>query len=348
MNSAMLFSVVICTRNRAAYLDTCLRSVVAQTAAAPDAEAIVVDNGSSDRTSAVADRFRQAAGVRYVQESIVGLSQARNTGARAARGVYVAYVDDDAVIGAQWLDSARQVLRTAIPGPVWFGGPIELAWSQPAPAWLSEDLQECLGRLRLGEAARWLGPQERLGGGNSFFDRRVLLELGGFDVRLGRKSGRLLSGEETQLQRRMEAAGHRLYYHPGIVLHHHVPPDRLRSAFFYRRYFWGGVTDCTIRRTLQQAGIAGHADPLPAAADHRGGESSRRARIFGSVRHAIGLSPQYRERVRGRIYLAYAAGYLSALVGLWGRSGPPGGDEAIRPAAADSRAAQEPGASREP
>ena len=82
------------------------------------------------------------------------------------------------------------------------------------------------------------------------YQKERLNAVGGFDERLGRIGGRLLSGEETQIQKRIEAQGGYLYYHPEISVRHFVPKERSRPGWFYRRYFWGGRTDYIISKTL--------------------------------------------------------------------------------------------------
>ena len=89
----MKFSVVIATRNRAAFLDGALASLRAQIGA-PEIEAIVVDNGSSDDTSAVATRH--GAGVLF--EAQPNRALARNAGIAAATGEIVLFIDDDVVL----------------------------------------------------------------------------------------------------------------------------------------------------------------------------------------------------------------------------------------------------------
>ena len=307
--SAPFVTVIICTRNRARLLDHCLASVLRQTVPREHYEVLVVDNGSSDDTAAVC-AAQAAAGVRRILEPVVGLSRARNSGWREAKGEVVGYLDDDGQAVEGWLAGALAAFRDVQPTPAWAGGPIDLDWHVPPPAWLDTSLQECLGALDLGDRPRWLASYERLGGGNSFFSRALLMDMGGFDERLGRVNNLLLSGEETQLQRRIEARGGRLYYHPGIRMRHDVPAERVQPAFFYRRYYWGGITDAVIRRTLREH-LPGAADTaLPTAQSHdeaRPGATLRRA-----VRHVLaagGLAARA-ERIRGRIYLAYVLGTL--------------------------------------
>jgi glycosyltransferase involved in cell wall biosynthesis len=89
----MKISVVVATRNRAALLDGALRSLRAQVGA-PALEAIVVDNGSTDDTRAVAAAHDAV----YVHEPEPNRALARNRGVAQASGSVVLFVDDDVVL----------------------------------------------------------------------------------------------------------------------------------------------------------------------------------------------------------------------------------------------------------
>src|SRR5207244_7038715 len=65
----------------------------------PNFEAIVVDDGSTDATAAIASDFD----VHLIRQSHAGLSSARNDALAAATGEIVAYLDDDATPDPHWL-----------------------------------------------------------------------------------------------------------------------------------------------------------------------------------------------------------------------------------------------------
>jgi glycosyltransferase involved in cell wall biosynthesis len=85
----MSISVVIPAHNAQRYLPDTLESVFAQTL--PPLEVIVVDDGSTDQTSAIAAQF----GVRLESQNHAGAAQARNRGIATATGEFVAFLDAD-------------------------------------------------------------------------------------------------------------------------------------------------------------------------------------------------------------------------------------------------------------
>lgn len=98
-----LISVVVCAYNAEATLDGCLASFL--TAAYPCFEVIVVNDGSRDRTGAIADEYaaRRPDMFQVLHQPNLGLSAARNAGLGAASGELVAYTDSDCYVDPDWL-----------------------------------------------------------------------------------------------------------------------------------------------------------------------------------------------------------------------------------------------------
>jgi glycosyltransferase involved in cell wall biosynthesis len=89
-NRAGLVSVVIPCYNYARFLGDAIQSALDQTY--PDVEIIVVDDGSTDDTRAIAETFPMA---RFIAQTNQGLSAARNTGLAHCRGDLVVFLDAD-------------------------------------------------------------------------------------------------------------------------------------------------------------------------------------------------------------------------------------------------------------
>jgi glycosyltransferase involved in cell wall biosynthesis len=97
----MKLSFVIPAYNEEALLGPCLHSIMAQLAQERvDAEIIVVNNASTDRTRAVAAAFP---GVRLIDEPRRGLVRARQAGFVAATGELIANLDADTRLTPGWL-----------------------------------------------------------------------------------------------------------------------------------------------------------------------------------------------------------------------------------------------------
>ena len=92
--SAPKVSVVVPVYNVEKHLDRCVASIVGQTL--EDIEIILVDDGSEDSSGAMCDAWAQRdSRIRVIHKPNGGLSDARNTGAAAARAEFVGFVDSD-------------------------------------------------------------------------------------------------------------------------------------------------------------------------------------------------------------------------------------------------------------
>lgn len=91
---ASLVSVVVPVCNVSGYLTQCLESVLQQSY--PDIEIILIDDGSTDDSGSVCDRFAQRDDrIRVIHTENRGLASARNLGLEKSRGSYLLFVDSD-------------------------------------------------------------------------------------------------------------------------------------------------------------------------------------------------------------------------------------------------------------
>jgi len=242
-----MISSIICTHNRADYLRSAIKSLIDQTLPQEKYEIIVVDNASSDDTRNVVSAFKGASNLRYVYEEKLGLAHARNTGWREAMGLYVAYLDDDALASEQWLEKILEVFETVKPKPGCLTGRIDPIWEVPQPVWLSDSQLGYLAILNWSDAPLILKKNQWLGGANMSFPKRLLEKVNGFNPNLGRMGRKLRSGEDILLQRQVMSKGYNCLYHPGIIVQHHIPASRLDKGWIVKRAFWQGVSDAFIQ-----------------------------------------------------------------------------------------------------
>jgi glycosyltransferase involved in cell wall biosynthesis len=119
-------SVVIPTYNKAAYLELTLESLWHQSCATSQYEVIVVDDGSSDTTSAVLECFRERGWhFQAIKQAQAGRSVARNVGILAATGRIVLFLDDDCLCD-------RELVATHIARHAGADNKVVMGWSYDA------------------------------------------------------------------------------------------------------------------------------------------------------------------------------------------------------------------------
>lgn len=94
MNLGTLLSIIVPVYNVEAYLEKCVKSILAQTYG--NIEVILVDNGSTDRSGEICEHFaREDARVIVCHKKHGNISTARNKGLELARGQWIGFVDAD-------------------------------------------------------------------------------------------------------------------------------------------------------------------------------------------------------------------------------------------------------------
>src|SRR5258708_7249780 len=109
-------TTVVCTYQRYHLLPAAIESVISQDLDREVYEVVVVDNsGDPDIAECFGRRYQEIPNLRYVHESVPGLSRARNIGAGLARGRVVAFIDDDAVAAPNWAGNLVSVYASLGP-----------------------------------------------------------------------------------------------------------------------------------------------------------------------------------------------------------------------------------------
>jgi GT2 family glycosyltransferase len=195
-------SVIVCSYNGARTLRQCLSALAELDY--PNYEVIVVNDGSTDDSSAIAQDYP----VRLINQPNKGLSAARNVGLAASDGDIVAYIDDDAFPHRYWLRYfAAAFGRSAHVG---IGGPnlppagdgfvaecVAASPGNPLHVLLSDELAE------------------HIPGCNMAYRKEALVTIGGFDSRFR------AAGDDVDICWRLQDRGWTIGFCPAAVVWHH-------------------------------------------------------------------------------------------------------------------------------
>ncbi|MEW5849183.1 MAG: glycosyltransferase [Myxococcota bacterium] len=194
-------SVVVCSFNGGRTIRNCLEGLAQLQY--PDYEVIVVDDGSTDDTAAIASGFN----VRLIRTENRGLSNARNTGLEAATGEIVAYTDDDARPDPHWLMYLAATFQKT--SHVGVGGP-NIAPPGDGP------IADCVANAPGGPVHVLLTDElaEHIPGCNMAFRRDALLAVGGFDPRYR------AAGDDVDICWRLQERGWTLGFHAAAMVWH--------------------------------------------------------------------------------------------------------------------------------
>ncbi|WP_267349196.1 glycosyltransferase [Sphingomonas sp. GM_Shp_2] len=235
-------TVAICTHDRPDMLE---RLVAGLLPALRDCGValLVIDSASVEP---VAPRIAALdADVCVVRLEVPGIALARNAALLACDTPWIAFLDDDEVPVAGWLDAVLALIARLPADCAGCGGDV-------VPDWERRDAPR-IGRrwltyLSMIEQAGEFDQSERpwFGIGHAVMRMAAMRSVGGFDPRLGRDGATLLSGEESHLIALLIARGWRIWHSDRLRVLHHVPPERLERAWVRDRAYWEGVS--TLRR----------------------------------------------------------------------------------------------------
>ncbi|MEM1308579.1 MAG: glycosyltransferase [Cyanobacteria bacterium P01_C01_bin.70] len=298
--SSTRISAIICTHNRDQYLGAAIDSLLSQDFA--EYEIIVVDNASTDTTRAVVEARLPHPRLHYLYEATLGLSTARNTGAQAAQGKILAYLDDDAEASHKWLQAIAAIYDQDSTVAI-AGGRVTLIWpeQQTPPRWLSPGMAGNLGAYDLGNEMTYITqPGLTPRGLNYAITADFLNKIGGFDPNLGRVGKNLLSNEELYMTEKALKMGYRVAYSPDALVAHNVAPARLKPAWFISRSWWQGISECYREQVAGRSGW----HQLQA-----GGE-----RFIRGVYKTVKYLPDPAQRFENLLYAYGQVGYLSSVI----------------------------------
>ncbi len=222
-------SIVICAYNVSQLIDNVLHSLEQQTFR--DFEVIVVNDGSTDDTSAAARKWQDRLKLNVLDCPHQGLSATRNAGINAARAEIVAIIDADCRALPNWVEEVHRQIdinqemvvtgNTKIPPSTFLGDCIS-GLGYP-------------GGAHLGFEKMWPVDQKgytiHLAGGNCGFRKSRIEGLGAFDPRL------TITADDVSLSLKVLQNGLKIKYNPKMVMYH--PPRKDLKSFIGWHYARG-------------------------------------------------------------------------------------------------------------
>ena len=202
-------SVVVPVYNREDLIQNCIESLLSLEYPKDRIEIIIVDNGSSDRTPEVIQKY----GVIYVLEERRGSSCARNKGVSVARGDLIAFTDSDCEVSQDWaLEIANSYSKPGIAALRGFCAGIN-----------ANLIATFMQRKHEGISYRRTADGYALGGNslnprNCAISRELFDKIGGFDPKL-------LRLQDFDFNRRLNLLEYKVHFNPKMVTYHHNPTD---------------------------------------------------------------------------------------------------------------------------
>ncbi len=219
-----LVSAVVTTHNRIPLLPRALDSVAAQTY--PNMELVIVDDGSDEGVEPVVETYRPALPISFIKnEKALGSCRARNQGIEAARGTFIAGLDDD----DEWhLRRIEKLLSAYSDDYSFVTSDVRMMYRKGAPVWHKKEIISLDDLLY----SNYVGNQ-------GLIKKERLLSVGGFDesldaaqdydlwIRLVEKYGQVKNVREPLQNIFLEHGGKRISN----------PADQLRGYLkFYNKH----------------------------------------------------------------------------------------------------------------
>jgi len=218
--AAVSISIIIPALNEERMIGRCLESLAKMAFARDRFEVLVVDNGSRDKTLAIAESFQDRLNLRTLQKANVRISALRNLGARAATGDILAFLDADCLAPEDWLDRILELAPADGTGVL-------------GAHYLLPDDSTWVGRTwhRYQEAPK-SGEVSHVPAGDLIVRREDFLKLGGFDETIQ-------TNEDYELCERARKSGMQVRAFPRIGVIHLGTAQSLKV--FFRKQAWHGT-----------------------------------------------------------------------------------------------------------
>jgi glycosyltransferase involved in cell wall biosynthesis len=233
-------SVIVPVRNGVRVLGACLEALLRQEWLPTEYEVIVVDDGSTDDTAAIAE----AAGARVISQPNRGRAAARNAGAFAARGEILLFTDADCEPAPDWV--RRMLEPFADPAVQGAKGVYVTRQTELIARFSQHELEEKYRRMAGLERIDFVDTY------SAAYRRSLFVASGGFDARIP------AGADDHELSYRLATQGHKLVFQPKAVVRHRHPTS---LRVYLRRKFTIGFWKVLVHRRFPGKLVADSHNP---------------------------------------------------------------------------------------
>jgi succinoglycan biosynthesis protein ExoM len=222
--------ICICTFRRPFLAET-LRSLAALAIEGVELRVIIADNDTTASARELVDGARQGFPwpITYLHAPSANICIARNACLDEASADFVAFIDDDETVSAQWLSQLLAAAQASGADAVL--GPVRAIYDPATPAWMVRgDFHSTAPVVRDGVISTGYTCNVLIRQAGPFAALRFNLALG--------KSG----GEDTDYFHRLTALGGTIVQAPDALVYEPVPPDRAAMSWLIRRRLRMGQT----------------------------------------------------------------------------------------------------------
>ncbi len=234
-------SIIICCYNSSSRITTTLNHLQKINSQGIPWEVILVDNASTDDTSAKSKMVWEAnpvTGFLLVEEQKKGLMNARIKGVASSSFDFISFIDDDNWIEEDWIHKVFTILNEN-PEIAACGGSVDAVFESTPPPWFSEfSVSYATGMQQ--NMSGFVQPQKGyLWGAGLTIRKQAWAELfsSGFSSLLSGRSGKALTaGEDSEICLAFVIRGWKLWYEESLKLQHYIPAFRLKLDYLLRMY----------------------------------------------------------------------------------------------------------------
>jgi|SRR5690625_503713 len=234
------FTILIPTHGRATLLGRTLASLAECSIPEGYVETVVIENGpksgAEDTVAAASSQWPHLT-LRYLHVPRANKNHALNEALNAVGSGLLIFFDDDVRIQANALEAYAAAAK-GVSGGAYFGGPVAPDFEHRPAEWRMATLPASVrGWRQESEKDAW----HLFLGANWAAFRSDILAVGGFDKDRGPGSPSGSTGQESDMQVRLTAAGVRRVYVPGALVWHYIPRERCSMSWALKRAYRTGT-----------------------------------------------------------------------------------------------------------